>query len=168
MTIISMNCLAQNVLHNEETVEILRTDEIDKSLAVAQIVANHPRLGIEYAGKVVAAASKASEEFNIPLNIVLAIAYVESSYKLNAVNEVSNDYGIMQVNDWHVKKSRLSKIKLMSDLDYSFYHGVRIFSWFYQRYPLDIAIGRYNCGTRHSCVKTSYVKKYIDKVKKSM
>jgi len=114
------------------------------------------------------AAHKASKKFKIPVNIIIAIAMVESSYVLRAVNLKSRDYGIMQINEYHVKHSKLNRDKLLSDLDYSFYHGVRVFSWFYRKYPLDEAIMRYNCGTSKGCTELKSVRNYLTKVQGAM
>lgn len=133
-----------------------------------QILSNQPSVSIEHAAKVYDAAAKYSRVYGVPVNLILAIMNVESSYKLNAVNAASDDYGIMQVNEYHVRKSKLNKQRLLTDLDYSVKHGVRVLQWFYQTYPLDEAIMRYNCGTRKQCTKWFWVKRYLKKVKESM
>ena len=133
-----------------------------------QIEKNKPGLQSEYVDTMISAATIACDKYGIPVNIIMAIAFVESSYILDAVNGKSNDFGIMQVNQWHVDRSELDKQKLLTDMDYSFYHGVRIFSWFYRTYPLEEAIARYNCGTRPNCIQWVSVKKYVDKVRSAL
>lgn len=140
----------------------------DIMLGLLQILTNHGSISSRVATKIARSAVKASKEHEVPVNVVLAIAFVESSYQLNAVNKGSNDYGIMQINQWHINKSKLDKEKLLTDLDYSFHHGVRIFKWFYHKYPLDEAVRRYNCGTAKNCIKWKSVVRYLDKVKKAM
>lgn len=146
----------------------LKTNRDSIELGLVQVINNKPMIARDTAKEIVVSAGKAAKKYGIPLNVVLAIAFVESSYVLNSVNKASDDYGIMQVNQWHVKKSKLKVYKLLTEYDYSFEHGVRIFSWFYRKYPLDEAIARYNCGTRKSCPTWSKVKKYVDKVKGAM
>lgn len=145
-----------------------RSDKSSHNLLCLQIMLNNKNLDYRKVISIAKSADQAAKAFDVPANIVLAIAFVESSYRLNAVNKHSEDYGIMQVNKWHVTKSKLNVNRLLTDLDYSFHHGVRIFSWFYKNYPLDEAIKRYNCGTSVKCVKYKKVKKYLDKVKRSL
>ena len=119
-------------------------------------------------GRLFRAAHKASVTFKVPVTLIIAIARVESSYRLGAVNPKSKDYGIMQINEYHVKRGNLNRDKLLGDLEYSFYHGVRVFSWFYKTYPLEEAIMRYNCGTRKGCTGLASVKDYLSKVQGAM
>jgi soluble lytic murein transglycosylase-like protein len=133
-----------------------------------QIVENKQNMSSDYALRIHRAAVKASNKHEVPLGLILAIAFVESSYKLGAVNKSSNDYGIMQVNSWHIDRSNLDKQRLLTDMDYSFDQGTKILKWFYDTYPLEEAIKRYNCGTRKNCINWKKVKKYLDKVQKAM
>ncbi len=165
--ILSFTVYSQVVFIDSQDVDYFRSDTDSLSLSLTQIFSNKPNLGITGL-KVAKAALIASKKFSIPVNIILGLAYVESSYRLGAVNKSSNDYGIMQVNAYHVRVSKLDKQKLLTDMDYSFYQGTRVFSWFYQKYPLDEAIMRYNCGTRPSCIKLTSVKGYLSKVKRAM
>ncbi len=145
-----------------------RSSNGDRAAGIVQMTLNRPGMQIIDMVQVYEAARKASIKHNVPERLILAIAFVESSYRLNAVNRGSNDYGIMQVNIWHVKRSKLSIKRLTTDIDYSFDKGVEILKWFYDTYPLDEAIMRYNCGTRPSCIKWKRVKKYLDKTRRSM
>lgn len=98
-------------------------------------------------------------------NLVLAIIRVESNFKIGAVNRHSSDYGLMQVNDWHVRKKSLSTQKLLADASYNMKHGCDILRYFTTRYNnMDEAIKRYNCGTKASCVQWDGPKKYLKKV----
>lgn len=75
-----------------------------------------------------------------------AIFMQESSYRLNAVNKKSNDYGIGQVNAIH----GLDKKRLTSDLEYSIQHSARILGQFKKRYSKqepEVWYCRYNIGT---------------------
>ena len=136
-------------------------------IGIMQVMSNKKSLQPNQAMKLVAAANISCAKYGIPVNVVLAIAFVESSYRLNAVNKGSNDYGIMQVNQYHVDRGA-DKQRLLTDLQYSFDQGVKVFSWFYKTYPLDQAIMRYNCGTRSSCVDLKSVKRYLRLVKKAL
>ena len=111
---------------------------------------------------------KASQTYGIPADVLQALAFVESSYRVNAINFKSNDFGIMQINEFNIKAYGFSKQKLLTDVDYSINAGAKVFKWFYDRYPLDEAIKRYNCGTRRKCVRYKSVKKYLYKVKRAM
>lgn len=98
-------------------------------------------------------------------NLVLSIIRVESNYKVGAVNSKSSDYGLMQVNNWHVKKKGLSKERLLTDVSYNMQEGCKILSYFVGRYNnIDEAIARYNCGTKASCVDWDGPKDYLKKV----
>lgn len=152
----------------KHSITVFRTETQKLYAGVDQVQSNRPNLDRSKAFAVAVSANRAARKFKIPLNIVLAIAYVESGYDVSAVNSSSNDYGIMQVNAWHLKRSKLDKQKLLTDMDYSFYHGVRIFKWFYDRYPLEEAIRRYNCGTSKNCINYRRVKNYLTKVRKAL
>lgn len=128
-----------------------------------QIYSNAPSLPASYAQKLINAASNASMKHSVPIRFILAIAFIESSYRLNAYNPKSNDFGLMQINKWHVKRSKLDKTRLLTDMYYNMDHGARIFSWFYRKYPLEEAVGRYNCGTRKSCINNKAVLQYVDR-----
>jgi len=136
--------------------------------AIDQIRKNNPNINIKESLELAQVAFELCRKHDVPLNVVLGIAFVESSYRLNAVNKGSNDFGIMQVNDYHVKKSKLDKNRLLTDISYSFEQGILIFKWFYNKYPLEEAIARYNCGTRDRCVHLTSVQRYVRLVKIAM
>ena len=98
-------------------------------------------------------------------NLVLAIIRVESNFKIDAVNRHSSDYGLMQVNSWHVKRKSLSKQKLLSDASYNMREGCKILKYFTTRYKsLGEAVSRWNCGTRKSCIRWDGVVRFRKKV----
>ena len=98
-------------------------------------------------------------------NLVLAIIKTESDFVNGAVNRRSKDFGLMQVNEYHIKISRLDRVRLTWDVDYNVMHGCRILGWFLSTYPKrSEAIGRYNCGTRVQCVRLRQVKRYVRRV----
>ncbi len=149
----------------------LQSEKLDLEshlINIMQITSNAKGISINHASPISYSAAKAADKFKVPVNIVLAIACVESHYKLNAVNPVSNDYGIMQVNQYHIDHAGVDKQRLLTDMDYSFEQGVKVFEWFYRKYPLDEAFMRYNCGTKPSCVKQERVKKYLKNIRKAL
>lgn len=145
-----------------------KTKREDLIAGINQIRANKRTLSELEAAKIAKAAVEAGSDFGIPSNLILAISFVESSYNVAAKNLRSNDFGIMQVNSWHIKRYKLNKKKLTTDLTYSFFWGTKVFSWFYKKYPLDEAIARYNCGTREKCPSWSSVRQYVKKIKKAL
>ena len=96
--------------------------------------------------------------------VFTGILSVESGLRINAVNKRSKDYGIGQVNEWHIKRSKLDKQRLLTDLEYSVNQAAKIYVWFEKTYPIKEAIGRYNCGTRKTCVNWKSVLQYTNKV----
>jgi soluble lytic murein transglycosylase-like protein len=102
----------------------------------------------------------------LPLNVnlLLAIVKVESDYVVSAYNIASKDYGLMQINQWHVDRSRLDVGKLLTDVEYHLSQGVPILEWFLSKYELEEAVSRYNCGTRVGCIKWRSVVRYRNRV----
>ena len=138
---------------------------LDRSdVLLSQILINSASISEQGALDIAVVIERLSGKYEVPGNVIASIAFVESSYKLGAVNKASNDYGIMQVNDWNVKALKLDKARLLSDLEYSLESGVQILAWFVKKYPLREAIMRYNCGTRPSCIRLPSVKRYLNKV----
>lgn len=99
-------------------------------------------------------------------NLLLAIIKVESDFKVNAYNKKSNDYGLMQINEWHVKRKGLSKQKLLTDPSYNIAAGCIIIKWFLKNYSLEEAVARYNGGTAKNVPSYPAVKRYVKKVLK--
>lgn len=138
------------------------------TVLVLQITSNAPKIKRDHAFDIANAAAKYSKVYKVPANVMLAIARVESSYNVNAFNFVTNDYGLYQINMFNIKAYKFDKDKILSDIDYATMTGFKVFSWFYNRYPLDEAIMRYNCGTRKNCIKLTSVQNYLKKVKKHL
>ena len=98
----------------------------------------------------------------ISTNLVLSIIKVESDFKVNAYNKRSRDFGLMQINQWHVKKQKLSIYRLITDVDYNIKYGCEILGWFVDKYSyLGEAIGRYNCGVKPSCIQYQMNRRYV-------
>lgn len=131
-----------------------------------QIRKNHPTLEESYAKRVSCYSRYVCSKYNIDCKAFIAIMMAESSYRLDAYNTLSKDYGICQVNKFNIKAYGFSKHRLMTDLKYSIEAGAKVFAWFSSRYERDEAIMRYNVGTRPSAIKRSKAKQYLEKVNK--
>lgn len=190
MTMLSETCLAEELTYLENTtwkgnpVYILNKKKLDELFNEASLIPTEEKvrsvkamllknsvrlLGNKtYLDELAEAFYRVSVEYKIPANVLQAIAFVESSYILNAINSGSNDFGIMQINEFNIRAYSFNKQRLLTDVRYSVEAGAIVFKWFYSRYPLDQAIKRYNCGTRKGCVNYKSVKKYLDKIKGAM
>jgi soluble lytic murein transglycosylase-like protein len=145
--------------------------EIIKNPVYEQIVQNRPDISRSYALELSRLIIKHSEAYDVPVNYMTAILSVESDYRLYAVNGASNDYGISQINEWNVKAYKMSKQRLLTDLDYSVEMGAKIFRYFVKRYRrqgIERAVMGYNCGTSPKCVKIRRVQSYLRKVQKRL
>lgn len=107
-----------------------------------------------------------SKKYGVPSNVIYALAKIESNLDYTAINKKSKDYGILQVNQYNIKAYGFNKKQITKNIDYSIICGIIVFKWFYKKYPLNEAIGRFHCGTRKNCHKWKKTKKYIQKVKK--
>ena len=134
--------------------------------SIGIIMNNNPTIEKHGAEKIALYLDKYKKQFKIPARIMLGIWMVESSYKVDAVNHKSKDYGIGQINEKTIKAYKIDKDRLLKDLDYSIYKSVKVFSWFYKRYPAKEAIKRYNVGTRTTAIQREEAKKYYKKVEK--
>lgn len=97
---------------------------------------------------------------HIDNNLILAFIMVESSFKINSYNKKTKDFGLMQINHYHVKKLKLDKNLLLSNAIYNIEIGCNILGWFLKTYEFDDAIKRYNVGTRRNAVNTKQAIKY--------
>ena len=132
-----------------------------------QILDNKPSIDRTYALKLSIIIDSIADKYKIPANAIASIAMVESSYKLNAINRHSNDFGIMQINSYNIKAYKLDRDRLLTDLNYSVESGAKIFKWFYKTYgTLEEATKRYNCGTKKSCTTWKGPIKYWSRVVK--
>lgn len=143
----------------------------DKMIRLASTICRNSTIvckNQDYLNKLVEAFLSAQEKYGIPAIVLQAIARIESSYVLNTVNPKSNDYGIMQVNEYHIGKGKFTKEKLLTDLQYSVNAGAKVFQWFYQTFPLEEAVKRYNCGTKDKCIDYEKVEKYLERFKRAL
>lgn len=130
-----------------------------------QIRANKPNISSSYARRLAKAFDKLADKYKVPANVLAAIAMVESSYMLKAINKRSNDFGIMQINKYNIRAYRFSRNRLLTDLEYSIEAGFIVFKWFYKTYDtLEEAVKRYNGGTARGVTKWRGPRRYWKKV----
>ena len=144
------------ILPNAENVSIPRT----KTNLRRKIDLLRPGLSNQLVNKIAAGLKNCTANENL----VLSIIKIESDFVVHAKNRRSNDYGLMQVNGYHIKRLGLDAERLLRDVDYNMQQGCLILDWFLLKYPLTEAIGRYNCGTRVGCHKWKHVRRYTEKV----
>lgn len=91
----------------------------------------------------------ATEQCDIPWELLLSIAFHESTLGLNQINAGSGDYGLMQININNIKRKNLSKDKLLADYEYSLTAACNILVDNKARYAKNIPywIGIYRSGT---------------------
>lgn len=85
---------------------------------------------------------------SIPWQLVLSIAFHESSLRITAINSKSKDYGFMQISKNNIDKMSLNKIRLMSDYKYSLRVACKILSYNQSRYSHKVFywLGLYRSG----------------------
>jgi soluble lytic murein transglycosylase-like protein len=101
---------------------------------------------IKHKQKIVKAVIKYSKLHNLNPFELISVMKLESGFDIKAHNSKSKDYGLMQINAYHVRVSKLSKSRLLSDIDYNVKIGSQILAQFKHRYPSDY-VCRYNIGT---------------------
>lgn len=147
------------------TLLILPLYEAYSRTTYEQVLSNNSNISKSRASHIAFVIDALADKYRVPANVIAAIAMVESSYRLNAINKKSSDYGIMQVNQYNIKAYNFNRQLLLTDLAYSIEAGVIVFKWFYKTYhTLEEAVKRYNCGVRASCVHWRGPKKYWKKV----
>lgn len=127
------------------------------------IVRLNPHLPIMRVSKIARAIQIASKAYHLPPDLLVALIMTESSFQLNAINN-NIDYGLFQINIYNIKRLKLDKQKLLTDINYSVDTGARVFKWFYDTYGLKHGIQRFNCGTRPSCVNNEKSITYLNRV----
>ena len=141
---------------------VSRGADLDKYVTGADVLKLR-KVRRDYANDI---AMNVNRHCNVPdRKLILALMKQESDFRLNAVNKRSDDFGILQVNSYHIK-SEWEKGKLVSDLEYSIKKGCEIFHWFERTYDKYEAVGRYNGGTGKNVLKWKSVQHYIKRVKR--
>jgi soluble lytic murein transglycosylase-like protein len=118
-------------------------------------------MSVEVVGQITSGINKCKGVNN---NLLLALIMTESSFNSKAYNSKTKDYGLMQISEWHVKRSGLNRDRLINDPEYNIKVGCEILQWFLKRYPESEAIGRYNGGTGKDVMEWRAVKKYVGRV----
>ena len=103
-----------------------------KNLA-GKILKNKPSIKKEKLENLVYNLLELKEKYKIDLFVYSAILMQESSYNLKAISE-TGDYGISQINIENIRKMKLDKIKLTTDLKYSLEAGAIILGNFKIQY----------------------------------
>lgn len=131
-----------------------------------QISKNAPHLPEKYVQEVGKAVNKICLEMDIPCPILKAVLFVESEYLVGAVNNRTKDYGIGQINEKNIRKLKLDKYRLLTDVEYSVYEAAKILKYFQKRYSKTeyCWFARYNVGTRPSMAESRLTAKYCQKV----
>lgn len=125
-----------------------------------------PELSPETVIKLLYLVNKNAIVYNIPADLFVSIMAQESKFKVSAINKKTGDRGIMQINPVNIKKKKMDKRRLVTDVAYSVQRGAEILSWFRQKYPDEKDwFVRYNCGTKRECPKWASSKEYIAKIK---
>lgn len=150
------------------TMLVVSTKANAESKLTKQILRNKPSINLKYAEALSSIFSGLCKDYGVPCNVIVAISFVESSYVIGSYNKRSKDYGLMQVNEWHVRYKKLSKHLLLTDAAYNINEGIKIYLWFYKTYGKFEGIKRYNCGTRRACIKHKNVIRYYNRVKRAM
>ena len=123
---------------------------------VKQIKRNKSDIGDKYAQQLSYLIYTKSIRAGVDPRLIAAILMQESNYKLDAVNKYSADYGIAQINKQTMRKLKLNKKRLLSDLDYSVSAGVQVLASFKKYSTKDFKWwGRYH--NRHLKEKIKYI-----------
>lgn len=131
---------------------IARSEAVEDSGAVyMQILRNTHGEPPHDPVRLAAAFTDSAKRHGLSPQLLTAIGGAESSYYVGAINKRTADYGIMQVNAYNIKKMKLSKKKLLTNIEYSVEQGARILAWFKRKYAKaepKTWYCRYNVGTR--------------------
>ena len=112
------------------------------------------------------------EEKQVPMELVIALIEVESSFQANAVSK-TNDYGLMQIN--RINHEWLTKTYGITDFTDPYQNvlcGITILSQHYHRFgDTDKALMAYNLGAtgaKHKWEQGVYETSYTQKIKSAM
>ena len=106
----------------------------DENPTYCQIVKNSPQIDKRYALELSKFINKVGSLYSIKPARLAAILAQESRYRLGAINHVSKDYGIAQINHKTVEAFGFDKEKLLTDLEYSVKAGAIVLSDIKKRY----------------------------------
>lgn len=111
-----------------------------------------PNLSVIRAHEVALGLTQLNTNCKIPWQLLLSIAYHESSLRKSAVGTLKSsttDYGLMQMNDRTIARYNLDKEKLMLDVTYSFNAACQLLMDNHTRYANRVPywLGIYRSGT---------------------
>jgi hypothetical protein len=130
-----------------------RSNETPKrrpSPAIGAIRTLQPKLTGQKAARLAYIFESAASDCNIPWQLLVSIAFHESSLGYNLVNARTHDFGIMQVNSKTSLRYGLSQDRLLKDEAYSLAAACRVLADNKARYAkhLPYWLGIYRSGTR--------------------
>lgn len=114
------------------------------------VIKLHPRIKRSQADKIATAVKEVYEDgtCTIPWQLVVSIAFHESSFRVNAVNKKTADYGFMQISKANVTRLGLDKRRLMVGYNYSLRAACKIISYNQSTYSHKVTywLGMYRSG----------------------
>lgn len=123
----------------------------EHSKLVDSILILQPRLPVSEANKIASAIKSVYTDgtCTIPWQLVVSIAFHESTFRISAVNKKSMDYGMMQISKNNVKRFGLSKDRLMRDYAYGLRVACHLITYNQSKYAGKIPywVGIYRSGT---------------------
>lgn len=114
-----------------------------------QIHRLQPRMGEEARYRLAQALRDTSSTCGISWQILLSLAFHESSLNPAAVNDRSKDHGLTQINEKTILTLRLDRHRLMKDERYALAAACRVLTENKQRYQnkFEFWLGMYRSGT---------------------
>lgn len=121
--------------------------------------------------------TKASERYQIPVQLLRAIAIVESGERSGAINKANRngttDYGVMQINSQHLERLKPYKISetVLQDNPCA---NIHVGAWILAENMATakgkpwLAIGAYNAGFRETNGAQQARDRYIEKVRQAL
>jgi len=119
----------------------------------------------------------AAERYSLPVNLLKAIARVESNGRIDAINTANGngtaDYGVMQINSQHLERLRPYKISHTVLLNNPC-ANIHVGAWILAENMVTakgkpwLAIGAYNAGFRESTSAEKARNRYIGKVRRAL
>lgn len=121
LTLGSFVCLPQAVGNGER--KLGPVDPI-----ATQVGRLQPKMQSPARHRLAAALRDVSRECGMPWQILLSVAFHESSLKTGAVNAKTRDYGLTQINDKTILNLRLDRSRLLTDERYALGAACRVLS----------------------------------------
>lgn len=111
-----------------------------------------PALSLPKARILARAFESTAHSCGVDWHLLVAIAYHESSLKIETFNSITMDYGLMQINEKNAMRFGLSRTKLMRDPTYSMQFACKLIKDNRERYSAKYPfwLGIYRSGTAFS------------------